>query len=139
MVMDPYARSASPSAKSGAAFMVLHNLGTEEVRLIKVSSDIAARGELHTHIDDGNGVMLMREDTDGIENPGGGMHALARGGDHVMFMGLTAPMAQGDLVTVTLTFEKAGQMVVEIPVDLERKPNPDHGHMTHGHSHGASD
>ncbi len=132
-VMEAYARSASPSAKSGAAFMVLHNKGAESDRLINAASDIAARVELHTHIDNGDGVMLMRHDEDGFEIPAGGMHALARGGDHVMFMGLTAPMKQGDIVLVTLTFEKAGDLVVEIPVDLERKPGEGHGHMKHSH------
>jgi copper(I)-binding protein len=46
-------------------------------------------------------------------------------------------MEQGAMVTVTLTFEKAGDVVVEIPVDLERQ---DHGGMQHGHggmNHGA--
>lgn len=131
MISDAYARSASPSAKSGAAFLTIMNHGAEDDRLIDASSDIAAKVELHTHIDGGDGVMLMRHDEDGFEIPAGGMHALARGGDHVMFMGLTDPMKQGDVVTVTLTFEKAGEMVVEIPVDLERQA--DHGAMTHSH------
>jgi copper(I)-binding protein len=61
------------------------------------------------------------------------MHALARGGDHVMFMGLNGPMEHGDTVSVTLSFEKAGDIVVDIPIDLERKPMHGEGH---GHGHG---
>lgn len=131
MVMDPYARVSTSNAKSGAAFMVLMNHGAAEDRLIAVTSDVAARVELHTHKEDSNGVMQMLEVEDGIALPAGGEHALARGGDHVMFMGLNRSLAHGDVVTVTLTFEKAGDVVVEIPVDLERKPG-DHGH---GHNH----
>ncbi|MFC6758865.1 hypothetical protein ACFQFQ_04025 [Sulfitobacter porphyrae] len=44
-------------------------------------------------------------------------------------MGLTGPLEQGSEIAVTLTFEKAGEMQVMIPVDHERKP--DHGAMKH--------
>ncbi len=120
-VVDAYARAARPTAKAGAAFMVIRNTGSEDDRLIAAASDIAARVELHTHKDMGEGVMKMMHVEEGFAVPAGDMHALARGGDHVMFMGLTRPMAQGDTVTVTLTFEKAGEVVVDIPVDLERE------------------
>lgn len=126
-VVDAYARAASPTAKAGAAFMVIRNTGSEDDRLIAAASDIAARVELHTHKDMGEGVMKMMHVEEGFAVPAGDMHALARGGDHVMFMGLTRPMAQGDTVTVTLTFEKAGEVVVDIPVDLEREDMGGHG------------
>ncbi|MDF1716713.1 MAG: copper chaperone PCu(A)C [Antarcticimicrobium sp.] len=122
MVKDAYARTSTAMSKSGAAFMMLVNQGTEDDRLVSASSDVAKRVELHTHKEDANGVMQMLEVEEGFPVPAGGMHALARGGDHVMFMGLNRSLAQGDIVTVTLTFEKAGAMTVEIPVDLERKP-----------------
>ncbi len=67
---------------------------------------------------------------------------MARGGDHVMFMGLTAPFEQGKTLSVTLNFEKAGEMVVEIPVDLERKGAMEGGgaKMDHiGQGHGDMD
>jgi copper(I)-binding protein len=108
------------------------NMSGEADRLVSASSDIAKRVELHTHIDAGNGVMQMRHDEDGFEIPAGGTHMLQRGGDHVMFMGLNQSLEQGDTVTVTLTFEKAGDMVVEIPVDLERMPKHGMKHMNHG-------
>lgn len=117
---DSYARVSGPSAKSGAAFMMLENHGDEADRLIDVASDVAEKVELHTHIDDGNGVMQMRHVPDGILVPAGGTHMLERGADHVMLMGLKRPLAQGDTVALTLTFEKAGEIVVEVPVDLER-------------------
>ncbi len=131
----PYARAASPIAKSGAAFMTIHNTGDSDDRLIDARSDIAKRVELHTHIDAGNGIMQMREDEDGFPVPAGGMAMLARGGDHVMFMGLNEGMQQGDTISVVLVFEKAGELRVEIPVDLTRKPNAGamkHGTMKHG-------
>ena len=133
MVKDPYARVSTANAVSGAAFMGLMNTGTEDDRLIAARSDVAERVELHTHLQDSNGVMRMVEVKDGIAVPAGGMAMLARGGDHVMFMGLKQSLAHGDTVDVTLVFEKAGEVAVAIPVDLERKPEGGHGH---GHSHG---
>jgi copper(I)-binding protein len=62
-----------------------------------------------------------------------------------MLLGLTRELKQGDMVSVTLTFEKAGEMTVEIPVDLERQDGMqmgggmghDHSKMNHGQT-GAS-
>ncbi|MBJ6371007.1 copper chaperone PCu(A)C [Sedimentitalea arenosa] len=130
MVEDAYARSSMMASETGAAFMVLMNKGAEDDRLVSASSDIAERVELHTHIQDADGVMKMREVEDGFVVPAGGMHALQRGGDHVMFLGLTRPLNDGDVVNVTLSFEKAGDVVIEVPVDLTRKPR--HGMKKHG-------
>lgn len=132
-IMDPYARTARPNAPTGAAFMGIMNMSQEDDRLIGAASDVAKRVELHTHIDAGDGVMQMRHDEDGFEIPAGATHMLQRGGDHVMFMGLNRDLAQGDMVSVTLTFEKAGEIEVQIPVDLERKAaHGGHGHGDHG-------
>ncbi|MEX0283746.1 MAG: copper chaperone PCu(A)C [Paracoccaceae bacterium] len=131
MIHDSYARSSGPNAKAGAAFMTLMNHGDTDDRLIAVRTDAAARAELHTHKENDQGVMQMRHVEDGFAIPAGGEHALSRGGDHVMLMGLTGPLEQGGTVTLTLVFETAGEMTVEVPVDLKRKAKG-HGH---GHSH----
>ncbi|MGC9418073.1 MAG: copper chaperone PCu(A)C [Rhodovulum sp.] len=121
-VQDPYARASTMMSKSGAAFMTLVNTGTEDDRLVAAASDVAAKVELHTHVAAEGGVMKMVEVEEGFPIPAGGTRDLKRGGDHVMFLGLTRPLQQGDTVTVTLTFEKAGDMTVVIPVDLTRAP-----------------
>ena len=121
-VEDAYARASSPIAKSGAAFMMINNSGDEADRLIGVRTDIARKAELHTHIDDGNGNMSMRKVDGGFVVPANGAHVLKRGGDHVMMMGLTGPLNHGDILRMTLVFEQAGAIDLEVPVDLERKP-----------------
>ena len=128
-VQDAYARSASPTAKTGAAFMMIQNSGDTADRLIGVSSEAAARVELHTHEEDANGIMRMIHVEEGFELPAGGMIAMQRGGKHVMLMGLTDALEQGETIAITLTFEAAGDLTVDVPVDLERQ---DHGGMTHG-------
>lgn len=130
MVKDAYARSAGKNAKTGAAFMMIMNHGAENDRLINATSDVAKRVELHTHKENGDGVMQMLHIEEGFAIPAGEMHPLKRGGDHVMFMGLNQPFVQGEMIPVTLVFEKAGEVKVEIPVDLERKPAE--GGMSHG-------
>ena len=135
MVHDAYARSANP--KAGAAFMHIMNHGDEADRLVAVKSDVSARTELHTHKEDANGVMKMMEVKEGFEIPAGGMHMLKRGGDHVMFMGLNAPFEDGATVPVTLVFEKAGEVVIDVAVDQKRKPK--HGDAHGGHDHSGHD
>ena len=128
-IEDAYARSG---IKSGAAFFVITNSGAEPDRLLSAASDLAPRVELHTHLEDENGVMRMREIEGGIEVPAGGVHSLVRGGDHVMFMGLEAPFEDGARVPVTLTFERAGDITLEIPVDNDRQGGHGHGQGNHG-------
>lgn len=122
MIEDAYARSASPTAQSGAAFMHIMNHTGQDDRLVGVASPAAELVQLHTHKEDDNGVMQMIHVEEGFALPAGETLILQRGGNHVMFMGLTAPMEQGAMVPVTLTFEKAGEIQVDVPVDLERMP-----------------
>lgn len=130
-IVDPYARFIGAMAKSGAAFMVIENHAAADDRLIGAASDIAERVELHTHKADAQGNMQMLEVPEGFAIPAQGSHALQRGGDHVMFLGLRRVPAEGEAVTVTLTFEKAGDVVVEIPVDNGRMPQAG-AHGGHG-------
>ncbi|MDN5786706.1 copper chaperone PCu(A)C [Pseudorhodobacter sp.] len=131
-VEDAYLRVSGAMATSAAAFMVIENHG-EDDRLIGASSDIAKKVELHTHVDAGNGVVEMKHVEDGFAIPKGETHALIRGGDHVMFMGLNKVPKEGDIVHLTLTFEKAGDVTVDVPVDNERAPEAamDHSKMDH--------
>ncbi len=124
-VEDGYARSSGMNAKAGAAFMVIRNTGDTGDRLVSAQSDVAARVELHTHKIDENGVAKMMQVEEGFAIPAGEAHMLQRGGDHVMFMGIKKPFEQGAKIPVTLVFEHAGEVRVEIPVDLERQD----GHM----------
>lgn len=121
-ITDAYARSSGKSAKSGAIFMEIMNTGAEDDRLIAASASIAKKAELHTHIQTDEGIMQMREVEGGFTVPAGGMHMLARGGDHVMLMGLTGSMEHGEMIELTLSFEHAGDVTIQVPVDLKRKP-----------------
>ncbi len=118
-IEDAYARAASPVAKTGAAFMHISNNGDVDDRLVAVKTDVARTPELHTHIME-DGVAKMREVPEGFVIPAHGTTVLKRGGLHIMLMGLTKPFIQGETITLTLVFEKAGEITVEVPIDNER-------------------
>lgn len=128
-VNDAYARSSGKAATAGAAFMMIENTGDSDDQLVGVKSDVAARVELHTHKIDENGVAQMMQVEGGFSIPAGETHMLKRGGDHVMFMGLKQPFEQGAKIPVTLIFEQAGEVSIEIPVDLDRQDSG--AHMKH--------
>lgn len=132
-IEDAYARSSTAMSQSGAAFMRIVNDSDTDQRIIAARSDAAQRVELHTHIEDAQGVMRMVEVEEGFLIPAQGAHDLARGGDHLMFLGIETPFEQGMDLTVTLVFEDGVEMDITVPVDLERMDM--HGH-SHGHSHG---
>ncbi|QYK42652.1 MAG: copper chaperone PCu(A)C [Paracoccaceae bacterium] len=129
-IENAYARVAASG--SGAVFFDIVNHAAEADRLVAAASDAAARVELHTHVQDAQGVMRMVEVKDGIPVGANETRSLMRGGDHVMLMGLTRPLKDGDVISVTLTFERGEAITVEVPVDNARKA----GDGAHGHGHG---
>ena len=111
-IEDARARIVLPS-RPGAAWLTIRNTG-EADRLIGAESPAADRVELHTHIHDG-GVMMMRK-VEGIDVPAGGRAALRPGGDHLMLFGLKGKLSPGDRFPLTLVFEKAGRVAIEMRV-----------------------
>ncbi|WP_304618234.1 copper chaperone PCu(A)C [Paracoccus sp. (in: a-proteobacteria)] len=135
-VNDAYARSANPM--TGAVFMELENHREVDCTLLSVASDAAERVELHTHLHE-DGVMKMVHVEEGFPIPAGETRLLDRGGDHVMLLGLTRPLADGDVVRLTLDFGDCGSEEVEAVVDNQRMGG-DHGEgHDHGHAHGKDD
>lgn len=84
-------------------------------RLVSVSSPDAATAEIH-EMKTEDGVMKMRELEDGLPLPAGQTVRLQPGGDHIMLFGLDRPLAPGDTVSLTLTFEKAEPLGVRATV-----------------------
>lgn len=113
-VSGAFARETPPSAKAGGAFMTFENTGPED-RLIAASSPVAARVELHTHTMT-DGIMKMREIEGGIPMPSGETVTLKPGGMHVMLMGLKEPLKRDTTIAITLDFESADDMTIEVPV-----------------------
>lgn len=108
-----FLRASPGMAPTGAGFMTIRSTGGAD-RLVAFHTPACTRPELHTHIDD-NGIMRMRE-VPAIDVPAGGVTELKSGGLHLMLIDLTAPLKEGDVVPVTLVFETAGEVTVDMPV-----------------------
>jgi copper(I)-binding protein len=124
----PWARATPPTAPSGGGFLSITNTGTTPDRLISVKSPAAGIVQVHEMKMDGN-VMRMRELDKGLEIAPGATVNLAPGGLHLMMMGLKAPLKKDEKVPVTLTFEKAGSIDVELAVmPMGASPGKHGGH-----------
>jgi copper(I)-binding protein len=111
----PYARSTAAGQPNGGGYMKLVNGGGAADRLLSVSANVARSVELHEMAMDGN-VMRMRQ-VDGIALQSGQTVELKPGGYHVMFVGLKAPLKAGDSFPMTLKFEKAGEVKVQVKIE----------------------
>jgi hypothetical protein len=114
-VEQAWARSNPPVVPNSAAYMVIHNSGAQQERLLGVSGTVAKRIELHESYME-NGVMKMRHQDQGLVIPGAASLTLKPGGLHVMLMGLHEPLQLGQSFTLTLQFEHAGQQTVVVTV-----------------------
>jgi hypothetical protein len=139
VIRDGYARSSGAMARSGAAYLAITNTTDSDDRLIAARSPAAARVALHsTELSDG--VARMRASQDGILIPAGETVLLEPGGWHIMLMGLAAGFEQGEHVDVTLVFETAGEVAVDLPVELLRDGGSEDGGSDDGGSdEGGSD
>ena len=135
-INDAYARSANPV--TGAVFLRLENHRDVACTLQAVSSDAADRVELHTHREE-DGVMRMVPIDGGITVRPHETHDLARGGDHVMLMGMKAPLADGDTIHLIMDFGDCGTEEVDAVVDNGRAAMPAMGGGAGHAAHGAAD
>jgi copper(I)-binding protein len=112
-VSGPFMRASPGMAMSGAGYLTIANHGGAD-RLLGAEANVSKTVELHTHIKDGD-VYRMRA-VEAIAVPMHGTVQLKPGGDHIMFIGLNEPLKEGTVVPVTLKFEKAGTVKVDMPV-----------------------
>lgn len=110
----PWSRATVVGQTAGGAFMKIENTGTAPDRLVGASTPAAASVQLHTMAMDGD-VMRMRE-VPAIDLPAGQAVELAPGRFHMMLVGLKAPLKADGKVPLTLKFEKAGEVQVELSV-----------------------
>jgi copper(I)-binding protein len=124
-IEQPWARAAVQGG-TGGVFLTIRNTGNSADRLLSASSPLPRAAELHTTVRDGD-VMRMQP-VQAIEVPAGGSVTLRPGGLHLMLVGLSAPMRVGEAVPVTLTFEHAGAITVQVPVQPAGAAGPQAHH-----------
>ena len=111
-----WTRATPKSAKVAGGYLKFTNTGSTPDRLTGGSADVSRTFEVHEMSMDG-GVMKMRELKNGLEIPPGATVELKPGAYHIMMMNLSRPLAKGDKVKGSLTFEKAGKVDVEFTVE----------------------
>lgn len=134
-VSEPWARATGKMAHSGVAYLALENSSDRSDRLISASTPAAGRVELHTHIKDGD-IMRMRQ-VQSVEVGPRSKLQLKPGGLHLMLLDLKGPLVEGAQFPLTLRFEKAGEVTVEVAVQGAGAMGKGKGHGSgHGHGHG---
>ncbi|MFD9405534.1 copper chaperone PCu(A)C [Streptomyces sp. NPDC059989] len=114
--------------KMAGAFMVIENESKTADKLTGVTSTLSDDLQIHETKDQ------KMQQVPSLDVPANGELKLARGGSHVMFMGLKSTPKVGDKVTVELRFEKADPVKVELDVK-ERTYNPQASAPTDGNAH----
>ena len=113
-IMQPWSRPLPPVSVNGAAYMTFMNKGDTPDRLISISTPAAKKAEIHNHTMQ-DGLMKMRPVGALDITPGDGT-LLQPGGLHVMLMGLTEPLVEGQSFPLTLNFERAGSIEVKVMI-----------------------
>ena len=127
IVEQPWSRATPSGAKTGAVYMTIDNKSGTADRLTGASSDVADKLQIH-EMKVENGVMQMREIAGGLTIPVNGSVVLKPGklpcdADRTE----EAARCRGKF-PLTLTFEKAGNISVTVPVHT-MGATPDKGNM----------
>jgi copper(I)-binding protein len=129
MVMNAAApESLTPAAKTAALYLSIMNHGAGDDALVSVTTPAADHAAVHETTME-NDLMKMAE-VKRLVIPAGSTVDLKPAATHVMLTGLKAPLKEGETVSLTLTFEKAGEMKIDAPiVDFKSIPAAEHDHM----------
>ena len=121
-VTTVWARASAGPSQTGAVYATV--TASQPDRLIGASTPVAETAQLHQDKMQGD-VMQMRPVPGGLPvTPGLPIH-LAPGGYHLMLMGLKQPLKRGEHFPLTLTFEHAGPVTVQVAVAGPGASQPD--------------
>jgi periplasmic copper chaperone A len=126
----PWARATAGAQANGAAYAVIRNGGDRADRLVGGRSPASRTVELHATTVTPEGVARMRA-VEAVEVPPGGEARFEPGALHVMLVGLAGPLTAGRSFPLTLVFERAGEVTVEVAVEGGRPSAGGHGHDGH--------
>lgn len=122
-----WTREPPPGASVAGGYMTITNTGDASDTLVGGSAPFAERFEVHEMAVE-DGMMRMAPVPGGLLIPAGESVMLQPGGYHVMFMGITDAPAAGETASVTLRFEKAGEVTLTLPVaTMGAQSFPEHG------------
>ena len=112
-VQEAWARATPGGASSAAAYVTLMG-GAQTDALIGASTPLAKTAGVHESSND-HGVMKMRPVTS-LPIPAGKMVSMTPGGFHIMLTGLSKPLAASESFPLTLQFQHAPPVTVQVKV-----------------------
>ncbi|MGB9153466.1 MAG: copper chaperone PCu(A)C [Alphaproteobacteria bacterium] len=110
-----WTRATPLGATTAAIYVPFLNTGKERDRLISASTSLADKVEIHEEVKDG-GMMKMQK-LDAITLEPNVPVSLRPGGIHLMVFGLKQPLKEGEMLPLTLQFEKAGIAKVDVMIE----------------------
>lgn len=116
-ITHPWSRALPPVAKTGAAYLTIVNRGEQADRLLEVTTPVAGHAELHEHIHQ-DGLMKMQQ-IETMALPAGSSVSFKPGSYHIMLFDLKQPLVAGEQFPLTLHFEQAGELEVDISVQQD--------------------
>ena len=122
-VRHPWSRATPPGAKVGGGYLEIRNNGSQPDRLLSATTAAAKRVEMHVTEHAGE-VAKMRQ-LRAFEVPARERLELSPGGAHLMLVDLVQPLKKGERFSMTLRFERAGELEVQFEVQElgSRKPH----------------
>lgn len=130
MISGAFTRATLPNAPVGGGYVTITNTGDEADRLLDAQSSFSPDVQIH-EMAVVNDVMQMSQLPDGLEIPAGETVTLEPGGLHLMFMDISQPFVEGETVPVTLSFERAGDVEIELAVQAFGASGMSSGHEGH--------
>jgi periplasmic copper chaperone A len=131
-VSQPWSRALPPVSPTGAAYMIIRNDGQQADRLLGAKTPVAGHAELHEHVH-ADGLMKMQQ-RESVEIAPGEAVSFEPGGYHVMLFQLQQPLVAGERYPMTLQFEQAGAVEIEVSVH-DSASDTGNAHRSGGHHH----
>lgn len=113
-IANVWARKTGTRTVSAAVYFEIHNKSAEQEKLTDISTEHAANAMIHRSFEDNN--IMRMEMQDDVTIAAGETLLFAPGGYHVMLTNLTAPLVEGEVFPITMSFEKAGDITVYVEV-----------------------
>ncbi len=108
-------RARTTVTDTTAVYLTIKNNGVADTLLsATVDASVAGMAQVHEVVTNG-GTMVMQELKAGLPIPANGTVELKSGSYHIMVMNVKKPIAAGDIVPITLVFDKAGSVLVKAP------------------------
>lgn len=124
LFLNAWSRPSPANIANGAMYFIIVNFGEEDDTLIGGTTEFANALEVHEMFMLDDGTMRMQPVAGGLVIPAGGYAELRPGGYHVMLIGVTQDLVEGEPVTATLEFEKAGTVDISGLVGFEAPMEP---------------